>query len=306
MISFIIVNHNTKNLTKKAIESIIKCCERGNYEIIVFDNASNDGSKELFEKYEGIKYIYSPQNLGFARANNEAFKHAVGKYIYLLNSDAEILTENVYSKIEEKFAKYRDVGIIATKVIYPNGSPQPNVQSFSRPITFVLRLLKVGQFVRERPLLLKILLLLPFKPKLIKSYLDNFNKNLSEKERYVDWASGCSLVIKREVWEQVGGFDEEFFLYCEDEDFCLRARKLGYRVLYVPDIIVIHHEGRSSEGNRREFVIRERTFSEFYFLKKHFSESEYSLILNIVKILSIILYPFSYRIRTIFRILSEL
>lgn len=306
MISFIIVNHNTKDLTEKAIKSIMSCCEKGSYEIIVFDNASDDGSKELFEKYEGIKYIYSQQNLGFAKANNEAFKYATGEYIYLLNSDAEIITKEVYSKIKEKFEEYKDVGILATKVLYPDGSPQPNVQSFSNPISFILRLLKVGQFVRERPLLLKTLMLLPFKPKFVKSYLNNFNKDLSEKERYVDWASGCSLVIRREVWKRLEGFDENFFLYCEDEDLCFRAQKLGYKILYVPKIIVVHHEGGSAKGDIKELVLRQRVLSEVYFLKKHFSEVQYSLTLKIAKILCFLLYPFSRRIKTIYRTLSDL
>lgn len=304
MISFIIVNYNTKDLTEKAIKSIMNNCNRDEYEIIVFDNASSDGSREFFEKYKGILYIYSHQNLGFAKANNEAFKYAKGKYIYLLNSDAEILTNNACKKVVEKFEKYQDAGILATKVVYPDGSPQPNVQNFSKPITFLLRLLKLGQFVREKPLLLRALMFFPYKPQFVKGYLSNFDKSISEKERYVDWASGCSLVIRREVWEQVGGFDEKFFLYCEDEDFCLRAQRLGYRVLYSPEITVVHHEKGSSMDDIVEFVVTERMLSEIYFLKKHFSKKEYSFILKMARVLSLLLSPFSYRLRISYRVLK--
>ena len=308
IITFVLINYNTKEITKQAIESIYKTQEKKDFEIIVVDNASTDGSKEYFKEFENLynnfKYIYNNENVGFGKANNIGFKYANGNFIWVLNSDTILHTQNVNEIIEKKFNKYPNVGVIVTKVLYEDGSLQPNVQSFSSLTTILLRLLKVGEFVRNNKVLLNFFIWLPIKPKLIKTYLENFNKK--RKEEFIEWASGCSLIFKRALYEKLGGFDENFFMYTEDEEICYRVHKLGYKILYTPDIVVTHFEGKSNKNVKTNgFLLREKIKSEFYYYKKHFPE-KYEKLKFIYNWVTFVGQFFSKRLKAIRKNFKEL
>lgn len=300
MISVILVNYNTKKLTMQAIHSIINSFnDESKYEIILVDNNSTDGSKEFFESLDikNFKYIYNNENLGFGKANNIGFNDSRGEYIYILNNDTLLHTQNIENIVLEKFRKYDKVGVLATKVQYEDGTLQPNVQKFTSLKVILLRLLRVGQFIRNNKILLNFFIWLPIKPNFIKVYLDNFNKG--RKEEFVDWASGCSLIFKREVYEKLGGFDENFFMYTEDEELCYRVHKIGYKILYTPDILITHLEGRSNTNKSiNEFLIRTKLESEFYYFKKHFRNKVVYLKL-IYLLISTLALPFSKKFRII-------
>ncbi|GAB6072771.1 hypothetical protein JCM14244_11480 [Venenivibrio stagnispumantis] len=307
MISFILVNYNTLNLTYESIKSIIESFDDKNeYEIILVDNNSKDGSKEFFlnleKKLNNFKYIYLEENLGFAKANNTGFKYSKGEYIYILNPDTLLHTKNINQIIDNKFAKDEKIAVIATKVIYGDGSLQPNVQKFTNLFTVSLRLLEIGKIVRNNKFLLNIFKYLPFKPKVINVYLQNFNEE--RKESFIDWASGCSLIFRRDIFEKLGGFDEKIFMYTEDEEICYRVHKLGYKILYTPDIVITHFVGKSSK-NINDFIVKTKVKSEFYYFKKHFPKkiNRLKFIYNIVSFLG---YPFSKRLRIIRKTLKEI
>jgi len=302
LISFVLVNYNTKQLTNQTIESIYNSFDSNeDFEIILIDNASTDGSKKFFEslekKHSNFKYIYNNENYGFGRANNIGFQHSRGDYIYILNSDTILHTKNINKIIKEKFNLYKELGVVATKVIYEDDSLQPNVQKFSSLLSVSLRLLKVGEFVRNSKILLNIFKLLPIKPKVVKSYLENFNKERGES--FIEWASGCSLVFKREVFGKLSGFDDNFFMYTEDEEICYRVYQLGYKIIYTPDILITHFEGKSNTNKKiNEFLLKEKIKSEFYYYKKHFP-NKYNKLKLIYGIITFIGYPFSQRLRLI-------
>ena len=309
MITFISINYNTKQLAYQAIDSIIKSFDKKDrYEIILVDNASTDGSKEFFtdleKEIEKFKYIYNTKNYGFGKANNIGFQHANGEYIYILNTDTILHTKNIDEIIEKKFHQNPEIGVLATKVLYEDGSLQPNVQSFSTLSTITMRLIKIGQLVRSSNVLLSLFKFLPIKTKIVKSYLENFNQERGES--FVDWASGCSLIFKREVYEKVNGFDENFFMYTEDEEICWRVHQQGYKILYTPDIVITHLEGKSNTNKKiNEFLLKEKIKSEFYYYKKHFPEKLGKLKL-IYKIISWCGYPFSERLRLINKSLKDI
>lgn len=305
MLSFIIVNYNTKEITYQTITSIIKH-NTDNFEIILVDNASMDGSKEFFEnlKIENFKYIYNDENFGFGKANNIGFKYSRGDYIYILNSDTLLNTYDIDEIIKKKFVQYKNVGIIATKVQYPDGTLQPNVQSFSSLKTVFLRLLKVGEFVRNNKFLLKFFIWLPWKPKFIQAYLDNFNSE--RKEEFIEWASGCSLIFKREVYEKIGGFDENFFMYTEDEEICYRAKLAGYKILYTPDILITHFEGKSNATKSiNEFLVKTKVESDFLYFKKHFA-NKFVYLKFIYFLISTLAFPFSRKFRIVNKAVRDL
>lgn len=300
MISFIIINYNTKEITYEAINSIVKCnLNINNYEIILIDNASTDGSKEFFESLDinNFKYIYNKKNIGFGKANNLGFKYSKGEYIYILNNDTLLHTKHIEKIVSEKFRKYDRVGVLATKVQYEDGTLQTNVQNFTSLKVVVLRLLRVGQFVRNSKILLRFFIWLPIKPNFIKVYLENFKKE--RKEEFIDWASGCSLIFKREVYEQLGGFDENFFMYTEDEELCYRTQKIGYKILYTPNILITHLEGKSNTSKGiNEFLVKTKVESELYYFKKHFP-GKVVYLKFIYFLVSTLAYPFSKRFRII-------
>lgn len=306
MLSFIIVNFNSKEITYQSLLSIIQNDKNQNFEIILVDNASVDGSKEFFENLviQNFKYIYNHENLGFGKANNIGFKYSSGEYIYILNNDTLLHTQNTENIVLEKFRKYDNVGILATKVQYEDGTLQPNVQNFTSLKVVLLRLLRVGQLVRNNKLLLQFFIWLPIKPNFIKVYLDNFNKE--RNEQLVDWASGCSLIFKREVYEKLGGFDESFFMYTEDEELCFRVHKLGYKILYTPDILITHFEGKSNTNKSiNAFLVKTKVESEFLYFKKHFANKVVYLKL-IYFLISTLAFPFSEKFRIINKAIRDL
>jgi GT2 family glycosyltransferase len=301
MISVILVNYNTKVLTKQAVDSVINSFKSNDYEIIIVDNASTDGSKEFFENLDitNYRYIYNKENLGFGRANNIGFKHSQGEYIYILNSDTLLRTKEIGAIIKTKFKKYDNLGVIATKVQYKDGAPQANVQKFTDLKIVFLRLLKVGQFIRNNKILLYFFIYFPVKPNFIKTYLDNFNKD--RKEEFIQWASGCSLIVKREVYEILGGFDKNFFMYTEDEELCYRVKKSGYKILYTPDILITHFEGESNTNkNINEFLLKTKVESEFYYFKKHFPQK-----INKLKFIYLTISTFGYLFSKKFRVINK-
>jgi GT2 family glycosyltransferase len=303
VISYILVNYNTKALTNQTIESIIKNHKSNEYEIILVDNNSLDGSEffftELSNKIKILKYIYNNKNYGFGKANNIGVAHSCGEYIYILNSDTILQTKNIEKIIETKFNQYSYAGVFATKVQYEDGTLQPNVQNFASLKAVFLRLLKVGHFVRNNKILLKFFIWLPVKSHFIKTYLDNFDKERTEE--FIQWASGCSLIFKREVYEKLGGFDENFFMYTEDEELCYRVQKAGYQILYTPDILITHFEGKSNTTKSiNEFLLKTKVKSEFYYFEKHFPQK-----INKLKFIYLTISTFGYLFSKNFRVINK-
>jgi len=306
MISFILVNYNARDLTAQAIHSIEKAMQKQNFEIILVDNASTDGSMEHFNgmKKNNFFYIYNNENVGFGRANNIGFNKVQGDYVYIINNDTILHTSDIEIIVEQKFTNNDNLGVLATKVQYVDGSPQPNVQKFSSVKAIFLGLLKMGQFVRNSRILLYIAKLFPFKPAIVRAYLENFNTE--RPEQFIDWTSGCSLIIKKEIYRKLGGFDENFFMYSEDEELCYRVHKAGFKVMYTPDILITHYEGRSNTSKSiNEFLIRERVKSHFYYFRKHFPD-DYQKLMRAYRLAGVLGYLFSARLRIIFRTLRSI
>lgn len=270
------------------------------------DNASTDGSKEFFNSlaFKNFKYVYNNKNIGFGAANNLGFKYSLGKYVYLLNSDTIVKTKQVNKLIEENFRENDDkLAVLATKVYYEDGSIQPNTQKFITLKTICLRLMNVGKFFRKHKILLLLLLNSPIKPNFINEYLNNYKSD--DEDRFIDWASGCSLIIKREIFANINGFDDNIFLYSEDEELCYRIKLLGYKILFTPDIEIIHYEGSSnSTAQLNEFVIEQKLNSEFYYIAKHHKNKLFFLKL-IYLIISSVGFIFSKRLRFINRLVRE-
>ena len=256
-LSIIIVNYNVKEFLLNLLDSIRIAAINISIEIIVVDNASDDGSVELLrEKSPNVKLIANKTNVGFGAANNQAMQIASGKYFLLINPDA-IVREDTFTKMIEFFERTSEVGIAGCKVLNPDGTLQPACRrSFPGPWTSFTKVIGLSRLFPKSRIFARYNL----------TYLD-------ENQTYeVDAVSGAFLMLRKDVYEKIGGFDEQFFMYGEDLDLCYRAQKLNYKVFYVHSTEIIHYKG---ESTKRSSIDETKVFynAMHLFVQKHFSSS---------------------------------
>jgi GT2 family glycosyltransferase len=256
-LSIIIVNYNVKEFLQNLIFSIQKAAFNLNYEIIIVDNNSEDGSVEFIrEKFPFIKLLVNKENLGFSKANNNALSKAQGKYILILNPDT-LVSEDTFSKMIIFFETNPNAGLAGCKILNPDGTLQLACRrSFPGPWTAFCKVTGLSSLFPHSRLFARYNL----------TYLN-------ENETYeVDAVSGSFMMITREVYEKVGGFDEEFFMYGEDLDLCYRIQKAGLKVFYVHSTQIIHYKG---ESTKRSSLDETKFFynAMHLFVKKHLSSS---------------------------------
>ncbi|MFA6422556.1 MAG: glycosyltransferase family 2 protein [Candidatus Buchananbacteria bacterium] len=256
-ISIVIVSWNVKDLLQKCLNSIINNPLYELTETFVVDNASKDGSAEMVkEKFPQINLIASDKNLGFAKGNNVALKKCTGDYILFLNPDTEIFTDTLQKSVEF-MAQNPNCGIMGCKMLYGDKSFQPSVRRFPSLWPIFLMLIKAPKIFK--------------KIKAIDRYMaTDFDYN---KAQEVDQVMGAYMFVKKEVIDRVGAFDERFFYWFEEVDFCLRVKKAGFKIMYDPKTIIIHHGGKSFA--QQKTINNQKIFfqSAFkYFMKNNFTK----------------------------------
>jgi len=250
-LSIIIVNFNTCELLKNCLDSVYLHTKDLNFEIIVVDNASSDNSLlTVKEKFPHVKLIENSKNVGFARANNQGIEISTGKYILLLNSDT-LLINNVLPNLVALLEKKQNFGIVGPQVLNEDKSLQFSFGNFPGI-----------QAELERTFLLE--------NRLTRKRMLNDKRIFAQDAFPVNWVSGCCLMIRRNVYEKIGGLDEQFFLFNEEADWCLRALKAGWPTCYDPGSQIIHYGGKSTQKNYYTFVLS-RYHSRLLFIKKHYS-----------------------------------
>jgi GT2 family glycosyltransferase len=231
-LSLIIVSYNVRNLLIACLESIqsVVASSRLRYEIIVVDNASSDGSPEsVRQRFPGVRLIENTENLGFAAANNRGLRDAGGRVIVLLNPDTTVppgTMDTLYGYLDA----HPDAGVVGPRLVYPDGSTQPSRRRFPTVLTGLLESTIVQDYWPENPATRRY-------------YLADRSIDVIQD---VDWLVGACLMARREVFEQAGVLDEAFFMYSEEVEWCHRVRKAGWRIVYLPEATIVHHEGASS------------------------------------------------------------
>ena len=247
-ISVIIVNYNTKNLLKECIDSIRNNVENISYEIIVVDNASQDGSADMvLSLFPDVKLIKNKINTGFGTANNIGVDIAKGKYIFLFNSDA-ILVSDTVSNLYRFLKKNRSYAMVGPRVVLPDMTRQPKICG---ELPTVFRIFNDTIFLST---------LLPN-----ISLFRGINTDTPSKETSLGWISGVCMLIRKEAFKSVGGFDERFFLYSEDMDLCRRIRDKGWEIAHIDDFPIIHKCGGSTKTDAD--TIRNSVLQQKYFLE---------------------------------------
>lgn len=265
-LSIIIVSYNTKDLTKASIDSVIKKTHGIEYEIIVVDNDSKDGSKEMLEIYaqkeKRLVYIQTGENLGFGKANNVGIKQSQGKYILLLNSDTEI-KDNMLKQMINYMEKNPKIGVSSCALMNKDGSLQGTGGGFPN----LGRIFAWMFFIEDIPFIDR--LFIPFHPMHPMSFYKG--GELFSKKRQLDWVTGAFLLMKNEVIKEAGMFDEDYFMYVEEVELCFRIKKAGWQIWYFPAWSIVHYGGASGGG---EFSLLSEYKGIKLFYKKHMNKLE--------------------------------
>ena len=254
VISIIIVNYNVREFLLHALASIKQALKTIPHEIFVVDNASADSSVEMVRQtYPEIKLIANETNQGFSTANNQALRLAGGEYLVLINPDT-VVQEDTFVSLLAFMRTHPDAGAATCKIINPDGSFSVDSRhSIPTPMTALWK--QIG-FHRLFP-----------KSKTFGRYNLTY---LDENETNpVDAISGSFMFIRRKTFEQIGYLDEDFFMYCEDIDYCYRITRAGWKIYYVPDSEIIHYKGESTKKDNLDYVINFNK-SLYLFYRKHF------------------------------------
>lgn len=254
--SVILVSYNVREFLRQALLSIRRALAGLSAEIIVVDNASEDGSADMvLAEFSDVRLIENPENLGFASANNQALKQVHGRIVVLLNPDT-VVQENTFIAVRDFFESQagRGAGMVGCKILNPDGTLQLACRrSFPTPWVAFTRLSGLSALFPRSRLFGKYNL----------TYLD------ADAVAEVEAISGSFMAVRREVLTTVGLLDERFFLYGEDLDWCFRLRAAGWKIYYVPQTQIIHFKGESSKRSNLDSV---RVFYQamHIFARKHF------------------------------------
>lgn len=253
-LSIIIVNYNVKHFLEQCLYSVQAAIKGMEAEVIVIDNSSSDNSLAyLTPRFPWVRFISNQENLGFGRGCNQGLKLSNGKFILFLNPDT-IVPEDCFTKCIRFFNTHADAGAVGIKMIDGSGKfLKESKRAFPSPLTSLFKLFGLSQ-------------LFPRSKLFSKYHLGHLDENENNE---VDVLAGAFMMIKKEVLEKVGSFDETFFMYGEDVDLSYRIQKSGFKNYYVSDSSIIHFKGESTRKGTMNYV---RMFynAMSIFVRKHY------------------------------------
>lgn len=253
ILSICILSYNTKDLTLQCLSSLFKQYEeqinRKDIEIVVVDNASiDDSAEQIKKKFPKVVLFENKENAGFSKGQNIAASISKGTYLFFLNSDTQVQDDH-FLKAVSYLESNKNVGVLGAKLFNPDGSEQLSAGKFYTLFNCLIMLVGGERFGFLRS---------------------------SPKEIYkVDWVMGAALMIKKKLFDDIGGFDEHFFMYIEDMEICFRIKKKGYLVIFYPDLKIIHQEHGSSSKSFAVFSIYK---GMLYFYTKHKNYIQYIVV----------------------------
>jgi GT2 family glycosyltransferase len=229
-VSIVIVSFNTKEITRQCLEYVQKHAAAVRHEVLVVDNASEDGSADMVAaEFPRAHLIRQDENRGFAGGNNPAMKIARGRYVLLLNSDA-FLAQGVLDMTIEYMDDHPNIGVLGCKLTDPDGTLQPSARMLPGPVNKMLHITGLAaRFSKSR-----------FFGRVDYTWWDH------SEPRTVGWVVGAYFLIRRETMENIGVLDERYFLYFEEIDYCLTARRAGWEVVFYPHAEIVHIGGQST------------------------------------------------------------
>jgi GT2 family glycosyltransferase len=256
VISFIIVTYNSEKHIRGCLNHIMAVPDIP-YEIIVVDNDSRDSTRQIVrDEFESVRLIELDKNLGYAYGVNIGVRNAEKDAIFLLNPDARILSSNLSGPVA--YLSSNHIGVLGPKVLNPHDlSRQFSARRFPS--------LRTGIFNKS-----SIFTSLIPRNRFSMEYLNPIAED--DTQQTVDWVSGCAMIFRKEAFDLLGGFDEDFFVFYEDIDFCYRLKEAGYKVEYNPTVVVSHDIGISKTVPTIR-INYERHRGMWIYYKKHFNRN---------------------------------
>jgi|SRR5581483_9232904 hypothetical protein len=258
-LSVVIVNWNTRELLRVCLQSVFDTVRAKPLQVIVVDNASSDGSAAMVQhEFPAAQLIVNPTNVGFANANNQAFAHCTGKYVLLLNSDAQLLP-NTADGLIQMLDAHTNTAAVGPMILNHDETYQAGGTDFPNLLNETLLAFGVARWLR-------------------RGYYPNYPPD--KPGGVVDWVGGACLLIRKRALEQIGGLDDGFFMYTEETDWCFRARQADWHIEYAPQQRVIHHGGASA-AQASAAMKSELYRSKLRFFEKHRPRWQYTLLKTI-------------------------
>lgn len=252
-LSVTICSWNTRGDLETTLRSIEAVRDEASLEVLVVDNSSEDGSQEMVERlFPWVTLHKMNINLGFGKGHNYAMARSTGAVIMPLNSDT-VVHEGALRELVNFLRSNPDVGIVGPRLLNPDGTLQYSCRRFPTPAAAIFRNTPLGRLFPNT--------------KFVRDYL-----MLSwdhEEPRDVDWVSGAAFCMRRDLYDKIGGFDEQFFMYLEDVDICFRTHEAGYRVVYLPSAKITHAIGRSTDQVANQMINQFHNSMKLFY-KKHY------------------------------------
>jgi len=262
-LSVIVLSWNTKEILRQCLASVMKevreMGEIGEIEVIVVDNGSVDGSPQMVKKeFPEVKLLVNKENLGFAKGNNQGIEAARGKYIMLLNSDT-VVKRGAFKRLTDFLDQNPRVAVVGPKLLNPDGSAQANCGRFPNLLVAIVMLFGEhwggSDYVRCSP----------------------------GTSCFVDWLMGAAFIARQEVFEKVGGLDEDLFMYMEEVEWFYRARKADFRAYFLKEAEIIHlGRGSAKQGKKEPIINIYRGLIHYY--RKHRTKFELIILLVMLKL----------------------
>lgn len=251
-VSVLIVNWNTREILRDCLKSLYEQTRGLTFEVIVIDNASEDGSPQMVkEAFKEVILVENSTNRGFAAANNQGMAMAKGRYVLLLNSDTVVL-DNAIAKTVVFADAHPEGAVVGCRILNPDKTLQtscflfPSLLNLLLSATYIYKVFPQSRFFGR----------------------ENMTWWARDDEREVDVVTGCFMLVRREAIEQVGVMDEQFFMYGEETDWCFRFKNAGWKCLFSPSGSIIHIHGASSKIRRHAMMLQCRA-SILLFFRKH-------------------------------------
>lgn len=257
-ISFLVLTYNSERFISKLLNSLFKSLEdeiqKEIVEIVIVDNNSEDNTIARVKKFKNITLIENNTNLGFSKGINKGVSNVKAEYVVFLNPDTELREGNIL-KILERFKDDEKLAVVGGKIIDKNGEDEKSAGRFHKTFEVILMSLGLDEMFGVR--------------------------NSPNKLQEVDFVSGAFMIIRKKIFDKLSGFDENLFMYVEDMEFCYRAKKAGYKIIFDPDLIICHNIHGSSD---RGFAIKNIHRGLLYFQKKHGSKFSFLLTAALLRL----------------------
>lgn len=257
-VSVIVVSLDTREYLARCLDAIPRAAHGISAETIVVDNGSTDGTQQMVtDRFPGARLIRNARNVGFGAGNNVGARVATGRAILVLNSDCE-LEPGALTLMVRELDRDPAIGAVLCRLVNADGSLQPSVHARLPSVAWL-----VGDVVFLSSLRHRL-----YRTAALHRWLLRGAIRRHGISHDVAWGGGACLLIRRDVWDTVGGFDERFFMYWEDADLCKRISEAGYRLRYLADAVAVHHWGAST-AQRPASMLSAAYRSRVAYFEKH-------------------------------------